>query len=73
MTMLPKLRIASELHAAPGWVPIVADSNTKAAHQTDVLLWISPAPGSGDTARLVVDVLNASPLPSPTRGSGNRD
>lgn len=56
---LPKLRIASELHPAPGWIPIVADDG-RVAFNTDILMWIAPQPGSQERARLVVDALNNS-------------
>lgn len=54
-----KLRIASELHTAPGWVPLVPDSDTRAAHQADVLIWIAPRPDSREIARAVVSALSS--------------
>lgn len=56
--MIPRLRIAAELHAAPGWVPLVADRDDKAAYRTDVVMWISPQPNSHEVARRVVDAVN---------------
>ena len=68
--MIPKLRIATEMHTAPGWVPIVPDSDTTAAYQADVVLWIAPRPGSQKIAQIVVDALNgAPPIPRPQRGT----
>jgi hypothetical protein len=53
-----RFRIAVELHPSIGWVPIVPDSSTSVAHQRDVVLWVTPQPGSGAFAREVVATLN---------------
>lgn len=63
--MISKLRIASELHAAPGWVPLVPDSDTKAAYRTDVIMWIAPHPNSFGTAKEVVEAINQTGRFSP--------
>lgn len=54
-----KLRVASELHTAPGWIPLVPDSDTKAAYRDDVLIWIAPRPNSHEIARAVVTALSS--------------
>lgn len=56
--MIPKLRIAAELHVASGWVPIVPDGNDKAAYLSDVVIWIAPKSGSQELARSLVAALN---------------
>jgi hypothetical protein len=55
--MSGKLRIASELHAAPGWVPLVLDVANRAAHQTDVVIWIAPRPNSFEIAMKVAETV----------------
>lgn len=68
--MIPKLRIAAERYAAPGWVPIAADDEKYGP----VLLWIAPQPNSHEVARQIVDTLNGGPLVlSPAQGGIARD
>jgi hypothetical protein len=52
-----KLRIAQELHRAPGWIPVVPDSSV-AAYNVDVVMWFTPTPGNQEFAQRVVDAFN---------------
>jgi hypothetical protein len=56
--MSQKLRIASELHPAPGWIPVVLDSSISAAYNVDVVMWFTPKPGSQEFAQRVVEAFN---------------